>query len=550
MKRLVGVLAALVLAAPAAPSSSAAAPAYSTVYFPSGDGTLLHAEVFRPAKEGPVPVVLLLSPYNNGTSVTVDDRQPGALHYPPFRTLLDRGYAIVQASLRGYNASGGCGDWGGAGEQADAKAAVEWAASQPWSTGRVGMYGISYDGWTQIMALAHKPRGLAAVVAQAPLTDGYRGLWMNGAHYQGAWWLTPSVGYGTTDLKPPNSAHGPEGLVNGVSGTALNPHCYASNAAFTAVGDKSIPYWQERDIVDRAAESTVPVLWSQGFKDIQVKPDNFAVLYPRLRGPKRTWVGQFTHRAPNQADVPAVAARYVEEAVDWIEAYVGGDADALRRVSEQPAAVVQEGDGRWRADDAWPPRDAKPRTFGLRPGSYFEDPRDDGRNPTDEGDVLWSVSQPLPYAVHLAGVPRVTLTAQGLGPAQVVVMLYDVDSSGAARMVTRAVHANVSGTVAFDLYPQDWRFPAGHRLAVAVQGSEAFWSWPRLHWPPDTVTGRPATGGHVNVSDAALRLPLLRDDRTAFLFPVRPLDVAPELTLAETTIRANETTFRLPPRAR
>ena len=530
--------------------SRAAEPAYSTAYFPSGDGTLLHAEVWRPAGTGRFPVVLLVSPYNNGTSVTVDDRQPGELHYPPFETLLKRGYAIVQASLRGYNASGGCGDWGGTGEQADAKAAVEWAASRPWSTGRVGMYGISYDGWTQIMALATKPRGLAAVVAQAPLTDGYRAFWTNGAHYQGAWWLTPSVGYGTTDLKPPNAAHGPEGLASALTGTAANPHCYAANAAFTAVGDRSIPYWQERDIVAKAAESTVPVLWSQGFRDSSVKADNFAVLYPRLRGPKRVWVGQFTHRAPSHPDLDAVAARYVTEAVEWLDAYVKQDPAALRRARARARAVAQEADGRWRTEDAWPPRDARATPLALRRGTYFEDPRDDGMQPTDPGEILWSISRPLPYAVHLSGVPRVTLTARGTGPAQVVVKVYDVDPAGSARMVTRGVHADVEGTVAFDLYPQDWRFRPGHRIAVAVQGSDPYWSWPRLHYPPDTVTGRPATGGEVAVSDATLAAPFLTRARQRFLYDARLAVPPPDLTLSPETIRAGETAFRLPPRRR
>lgn len=539
MKRvLLGML--LVLATAVAPASRAAAPTYATTYFPSADGTPLHAEVWRPAVAGRVPVVLLVSPYNNGTSLTVDDRQPGELHYEPFGTLLKRGYAIVQVSLRGFNASGGCGDLGGKGEQADAKAAVEWAASQPWSTGRVGMYGISYDGWTQVMAMATKPRGLAAVVMQAPLVDGYRGFWMNGSHYMHGWWLTPTVGYGTLDLKPPNLAHGPEGVANAATGTATNPHCYASNAAFTAVGDRSIAYWRERDLIARAATSTVPVLWSHGFRDAAVKPDNLSALYPLLRGPKRAWVGQFTHRAPNHPDVAAVGARYVTEAVEWLDAYVKRDPAALRHVAARPRSVVQEADGRWRNDTAWPPRDATAASFALRPGTYLEDPRDDGTQPTDPGDVVWSISRRLPYAVHLSGTPRVTLTAKGSGPAQVVVKVFDVDPDGNAYAVTRGVHAAVNGTVSFDLYPQDWRFRPGHRIAVAVQGSDTYWSYPH-------VDARPATGGQVAVSAATLATPALRRARTSFLFPLS-LDREPELTLSPATIAAAETAFRLPPR--
>ncbi|HWL38129.1 MAG TPA: CocE/NonD family hydrolase [Frankiaceae bacterium] len=542
MHRLVGVLAALLLAVPAAPSSVAATTTYETAYFPSGDGTMLHAEVYRPAGSGKVPVVLLLSPYNNGTGVLFEDRGPGKLHYPQLQTLLDRGYAVAQVTLRGFGASGGCGDLGGNGEQADAKASVEWAASRPWSTGRVGMWGISYDGWTQIMALATKPRGLAAVVAQAPLSAGYRGFWMNGSHYMHGWWLTAANGYGLLDLKPPNQAYGPEGVVNAGTGTATSPHCYATNASMTAVGDPSIPYWRERDLVARAAQSTVPVLWSHGFRDPSVKPDNMTALYPLLRGPKRAWVGQFGHRAPQDPNDPAVLARYSAEAVDWLDAYVRQDPAALERVTAAPEAVVQEGDGRWRNDTAWPPRDARATSLRLREGTYVEDPRDDGTQPADDGEVLWSVSRPLPYAVHLSGVPRVTLTARGTGPAQVVVKVFDVDPTGAARVVTRGVHAAVAGRVSFELYPQDWRFEPGHRIAVAVQGSDTYWSYPYAN-------ARPATGLTVGVDDAALAVPALRQERTAFLHTART-DVAPELTLTPARVAAAETAFRLPPRMR
>ena len=48
--------------------------------------------------------------------------------------VFQRGYSVVFADLRGFGASSGCNDFGGVGEQADVKAAVEWAASQPWSS--------------------------------------------------------------------------------------------------------------------------------------------------------------------------------------------------------------------------------------------------------------------------------------------------------------------------------------------------------------------------------------------------------------------------------
>ena len=530
MRRAVAAVAALLFAGPVAPPATGEE-SFSQTYIRSGDGTLLHAEVLRPDRRGRVPVVVLLTPYANGVLPT-SQRQPGGFMYNELEDLFDRGYAIVQVSVRGFGASGGCGDLGGKGEQMDAKAVVEWAASQPWSTGRVGMWGISYDGWTQIMALAMKPRGLAAVVAQAPLAHAYGGFFMNRAHYAGGWWATASI-YGQMDLKPPHAGTGQDGLVNALTGTATNP-CHGTNVSQTALGDPKSAYWTERDLVARAAQSTVPVLWSHGFLDAQVKPDHLTALYPKLRGPKRAWVGQWLHQAPTDPEDDQPRDRWNAEAFEWLDAYVKRDPAALRRVNARPRAVVQNGDGLWRGDDAWPPRDAVPARFPLRTGTYVEYATDNGSELRERGGEVWTFSQPLPYAVHLSGVPRVSLSAKGAGPAQVVVKVYDVAPDGGARMVTRGVHAGVSGQVSFDLYPEDWVFRPGHRIGVVVRGSDAFWTYP-------------AGGGQVAVGEASIVVPALRYVRTFTGVGGGP---GQETVLSQGLVRANESRFALPPRQR
>ena len=73
---------------------------------------------------------------------------------------MERGYTFVMVDLRGFGGSSGCLDWAGPGEQSDVVNAVKWAASQPWSTGKVGMYGKSYDGVTGLIGANHHPDGL------------------------------------------------------------------------------------------------------------------------------------------------------------------------------------------------------------------------------------------------------------------------------------------------------------------------------------------------------------------------------------------------------
>ena len=53
--------------------------------------------------------------------------------------MFEKGYTYVMVDLRGTGGSSGCNDWGGPGEQTDVKAAVEWAASREWSTGKVAL---------------------------------------------------------------------------------------------------------------------------------------------------------------------------------------------------------------------------------------------------------------------------------------------------------------------------------------------------------------------------------------------------------------------------
>ncbi|WP_244217636.1 CocE/NonD family hydrolase, partial [Streptomyces carpinensis] len=97
-----------------------------------------------------VPVILSIGPYFGHTGQTGPE---GWSHTGPSSRfqdfiegtdLFDHGYAFVMVDLRGFGGSTGCLDWGGPGEQADVKAAIDWAAQQPWSTGAVGMYGKSY----------------------------------------------------------------------------------------------------------------------------------------------------------------------------------------------------------------------------------------------------------------------------------------------------------------------------------------------------------------------------------------------------------------------
>lgn len=462
---------------------------YHEVWFPSADGTVLHADVFLPAShvEGERhPVILNAGPYSGRTGLGP------ARRYEVFKRLgqiFAKGYAWVQVDTRGYGASGGCSDFGGPGEQSDVKAAVEWAATQPWSTGKVGMWGASYDAWTQVMALATRPAGLAAVVIEAPLLETYRGLYMHGVHYAGGWWGTPGA-YAGIDLTPPAGVDSaPDQFTHSTTGTADNPGCYQTNLTETTNPDRAAPYWRARDLVDAAAASDVPVLWSHGFNDINTKPDNILDVFSRLRGPKRAWFGQYHHIEPLDKRGSG-RDDYIVEAMSWLDHYLRG-LPAL----DLPNIEVQDGAGRWRSEAEWPPADAVTATMPVLSGSYV----DDGIANTFGSAGSYTFTPPTPYDLHLAGEAHVELSLSSpVEAANVMVRLWDVAPNGQATMITRGAHAfDRTAIVDVELFPQDWVLGAGRRLAIEVAGEDP------LFQPVPTFE-------QVTVHGGQLRAPFLR----------------------------------------
>jgi putative CocE/NonD family hydrolase len=167
MRSRLGLLISSLALLAAVPAVAEAAPVpegaeWTQATFPSSDGVELHADILRPKglpADARTPVILSIGPYfgHSGQTGAVGPVQGtsydpvGPSEGPSERfhdliegaQLMQRGYTFVMVDLRGFGGSTGCLDWAGPGEQADVVNAVKWAASQPWSTGKVGMYGKS-----------------------------------------------------------------------------------------------------------------------------------------------------------------------------------------------------------------------------------------------------------------------------------------------------------------------------------------------------------------------------------------------------------------------
>jgi predicted acyl esterase len=159
------------------------------------DGLVLRADVYRPIAEGTYPVILSYGPYGKWLhfeDLYTDQWRRMAQDHPdvvagstnkyqnwevvdPEKWVPD-GYACVRVDSRGAGRSPGLLDIWSARESKDFYDCIEWAAGQPWSTGKVGVNGISYYAMNQWQVAALQPPHLAAMCIWEGAADYYRDL--------------------------------------------------------------------------------------------------------------------------------------------------------------------------------------------------------------------------------------------------------------------------------------------------------------------------------------------------------------------------------------
>jgi len=157
------------------------------------DGLVLRADVYRPQPEGQYPVLLNYGPYAKGLPFQVGYASAWdqmVTNYPevaegstnkyqhweavdPEKWVPD-GYACVRVDSRGWGRSPGYGDPFSPRETRDLYECIEWAGTQDWSNGKVGLAGISYYAINQWHVAALKPPHLAAMVPWEGAGDFYR----------------------------------------------------------------------------------------------------------------------------------------------------------------------------------------------------------------------------------------------------------------------------------------------------------------------------------------------------------------------------------------
>ena len=152
------------------------------------DGTVLVSDHYYPAGDGPWPTVFMRQPYGRDIASTVVYAHPVwfARH----------GYHVAIQDVRGRGGSGG-EFYPFRNEGRDGAESVAWLRGHPACNGRIGMYGFSYQGATQLLAAAEQPEGLVCIAPHMTAADLYQG-WF---YHHGALRLSSALGWGIQMLR-------------------------------------------------------------------------------------------------------------------------------------------------------------------------------------------------------------------------------------------------------------------------------------------------------------------------------------------------------------
>jgi len=196
------------------------------------DGLVLRADVFRPIPDGKYPVILTYGPYAKG--LAFQDGYPSAWQrmvekhpdvaagssnlYQSWEVVdpekwVPHGYACVRVDSRGAGCSPGYIDHFSPRETKDFYDCIEWAGTQPWSSGKVGLNGISYYGINQWHVASLQPPHLAAMCVWEGAADWYRDMTHHGGIVSTFWanWYdmqVKTVQYGVGERGKRSRVHG------------------------------------------------------------------------------------------------------------------------------------------------------------------------------------------------------------------------------------------------------------------------------------------------------------------------------------------------------
>jgi putative CocE/NonD family hydrolase len=266
------------------------------------DGVSLVADIYRPVSDEKFPVLLTRTPYNR----TGDPRMANEL--------AAHGYIVILQDTRGRFASGG-EFYPFRNESADGFDTVEWAAKLDQSNGKVGMFGGSYVGATQMLAAMAVPPHLVSIFPYVTASEYYDGwTYQNGAWMQ---WFSSSWTSGLaidTLRRYADRAQAPKEWVNTLP---LQDYPLLKTPQTSELApyfrdwlshERDDAYWAQWRVSDHYSQMTVMGLHAGGWHDLFLKGSikNFSGLRqqaatPEARAGQRLIVGPWAHAPTSPA---------------------------------------------------------------------------------------------------------------------------------------------------------------------------------------------------------------------------------------------------------
>ncbi|MEE4300479.1 MAG: CocE/NonD family hydrolase [Pseudomonadales bacterium] len=189
------------------------------------DGTRLSANIFRPVEPGRYPVVMAFTAYdkNKGPgrypkllrNALKEDFDLGRFTVSPWTSWegpdpafwVPEGYVVVYVDSRGFASSEGEPSTLSTRDRDDFHDAIEWAGTQPWSNGNVGLNGVSYLAISQWVAASGNPPHLKAIIPWEGQSDSFREVLYHGGipetAFTGFWLRKMRSGANGSPLPPP-----------------------------------------------------------------------------------------------------------------------------------------------------------------------------------------------------------------------------------------------------------------------------------------------------------------------------------------------------------
>jgi hypothetical protein len=355
----------------AIPSATAAVLVERDVWIPMRDNVHLQADIWRPHADGLYPILLQRTPYNRADSfATVVNAG-----IEPLRAVA-AGYAVVIQDTRGRFGSQGQFDPFRT-EAEDGCDTISWLAEQPYSNGKIGMYGASYYAATQLLAATERPPALKAIAPQVTASDYHDSWTYHGGALQLGFSLYWALGLASAELIRRRSAGETlDGEAKELAALIADPWTAFAIRPLNKIGALAalLPawndwldhpandeYWQAFSVAAQHPPVDIPALHVGGWFDLFLRGTLASYAQMSSTGaPQRMIIGPWAHAvaydALGQVDygsaASAAALDMTQIQLDWFSPFLT-DESALP--ASPPIRLFVMGENVWRGEDAWPP---------------------------------------------------------------------------------------------------------------------------------------------------------------------------------------------------